>query len=514
MTCSSTTTSAAEARRPRYWIFAAGLLLAALIAPAAADSRAVDQALARARAALAAADGIAAEARLREARRAGAGDDVLRAAMGEALLAQGDLVRARQWLAPARFSPATRGRGFRLLGQLELREGRLAQAGAAFDQALAIAPADAGLWTDIARLRLAGGEDQGALQAAERAVALGPRNVGALRLRGELVRRQQGYAAALPWFDAALRIAPGDPSLLAERAATLAELGRYGEALAAMRAAPRGAPGDPRLIFQQAVIAARGGNRSLARRILARAGKGLDDLPGALLLSAALELDAGNLNAATAAADRVLRRQPANAAAQDLLAQAMARRGDAEAVLARFAAVAEGGGASVYLTSIVARAFEETGRRDRAVALLTVAATPPGSRTARGPVESGAARLDFGSGHLLRLDRDLRGRGRGLDADLLALAFAAEHPQDLAAVRNLANVRARNRQWNESARLYEWLLLRGGGNDPSLLADLALVRWRQGQGAAARELAEAAARLQPASPTVRSIVRMTVPPAN
>jgi hypothetical protein len=185
-------------------------------------------------------------------------------------------------------------------------------------------------------------------------------------------------------------------------------------------------------------------------------------------------------------------------------------------VVARFAALAETGGASVYLTTLVARAFEETGRRDRAIPLLERAAISPGGRAVRQSTGEtpDALQLDFGAAELVGLDRALRRDGRGRDADLLALAFAAEHPQDLVGVRNLANVRARNRQWNESAKLYEWLLARGGAGDASLLADLAFVRLRQGRGGEARRLAEVAAALQPASPTVRSIVRMTAKPEN
>ena len=506
MTCSNSTTSAAERRFRWRRGLGAALLLAGLIAPAAADSGAVDRALARARMALAAGDGIAAEARLREAGAAGASDDVLRASMGEALLAQGDLVRARRWLAPASFASATQGRGFQILGRLEFREGRLSEAGQAFDRALAEAPGDAGLWTDIARLRLAGGEQVGAIAAADRAVALNPGDSEALRFRGLLVRRQQGFAAALPWFEAALRRAPGDAGVLADKAATLGELGRYAEALSALRAAP----GDPRALYQQAVIAARGGDRALARRLLARAAKGLGDLPGALLLGAALELDAGNTNAAAALAERVLQRQPGNAAGQDLLARAMARNGDGEAVLARLGPLAEADGASPYLRTVVARAYEEAGRRDRAVALLARAAAP----THVPPGGAADAVLDIGADEVLRADLSLREAGRHRDADLLAFAYAAEHPQDPFAVRHLANVRARNGQWRESARLLEWLDARGGGRDAALLADLAFARLREGRSGEARRLAVAAARLQPTRPTVRAIVATTAAPGN
>jgi Flp pilus assembly protein TadD len=55
---------------------------------------------------------------------------------------------------------------------------------------------------------------------------------------------------------------------------------------------------------------------------------------------------------------------------------------------------------------------------------------------------------------------------------------------------------------------------RTGGHDSSLLADLAFVRLREGRRVEARRLAEDAARLQPAASHVRTIVRLTAPPAN
>jgi tetratricopeptide (TPR) repeat protein len=480
--------------------------LAAVVAPAAADSGKVDHALSKARAALALGDGIAAEARLRDARAAGASADTVRAPMGEALLAQGDLVRAREWLAPASFPPSTRARGYRLLGQLEWREGRLAGAGRAVDQALALAPNDAGLWVDVARLRLTGGEHALAVEAADRAVALEARNVDALWFRALLIRRQFGLAASLPWFEAALRQAPGDAGLLADQAATLGDLGRYSAALEALRAAQRADAANPRLLYQQAVIAARAGDRALARRLLGRTANRVRDLPGAMLLGAALELDASNVNAAVATADRLLRGRPGNFAAQELLARALARSGDAEAVAARFGSLAEAEEASGYLRTVVARAYEETGQRERAVALLAKAAAPSGNL----PINEGVpAVLDIDIGDLLRVDQSLRQSGRDRDADLLVVAFAAEHPQDLRALRHLANVRARNGQWGESARLLEWINARSGKRDPVLLADLAFALLNDGRRSEARSIARRAARLQPASPIVREIVRLT-----
>ena len=581
MTCSSNTPSTPERRFSS--VVAAVLLLLAAIVPAQADTGPIDRALAGARAALVAGDGIAAQARLRQARAAGAGDDDIRALMGEALLAQDDLAKAREWLAPARFSLSTRALGFRMLGRLELRERRLPEAGAAFDRALAAAPDDAQLWTDIARLRYTGGEQAQAIQAADRALGFGPGEPAALAFRGLLLRNQHGLAAALPWFDAAQRRAPQDASIRADRAATLADMGRYADALSEIRAVHKTNPGNPRVLYLQAVIAARAGQRPLARQLLQR-GKGkLRDVPGAMLLTAALELDAGNVNLAVELSDRLLRYQPDNPLAQHILARAMARSGDPGAVIARFAPLARRRDASPYLLTVVARAYEELDRRREAIDLLDRAAAPPApslqplpagadlpvlasrypdaprqakkavpyvrallglgettaaAATARkllagnpgapdawliaGDTELArqdpaaalklyqtAAAIRFGESELLRLDRTLRVAGRGRDADLLVFAYAVEHPQSLTAGRMLANVRARGGQWAQSADSLEWIGARSGWHDPGLLADLAFARLRQGRPEEARRLASRAATIQPASPSVRQIVRLT-----
>ena len=108
----------------------------------------------RLRAAFARGDGFGAELVLRERLADGTPRVELAAAMGEAELMQGELAEARRWLAPGKFSPETRGHGFRQLGRLEMREGNLPAAGAAFDQAYQTIPDDSNLWVDIGRLRL------------------------------------------------------------------------------------------------------------------------------------------------------------------------------------------------------------------------------------------------------------------------------------------------------------------------------------------------------------------------
>lgn len=138
------------------------LLVALLLAaPLTALPDAAKPPMQAAHAALDRGDGIAAEAELVRAREAGAARDELAAAMGEALLQQGETVRARQWLADGKFAKGTEGYGFRMLGWLERIDGNLPAAGGALDRALAFSPRDPLLWVEIGRLRYAGGAAPG-----------------------------------------------------------------------------------------------------------------------------------------------------------------------------------------------------------------------------------------------------------------------------------------------------------------------------------------------------------------
>ncbi|MFN5781330.1 MAG: tetratricopeptide repeat protein, partial [Novosphingobium sp.] len=155
-------------------LVAAALL--ALTSPLGARPEAVDAALSAAADAAAQGQGIKVEAELRKALSAGASRSDVAARMGEAYLLQGDLRNAREWLEPAQFSKNDEALGWRLTGRLLRLEGKLPEAGRAFDRVLALTPNDPLLWVDIARLRYVGGEHLLAIAAAERALQAGPDN--------------------------------------------------------------------------------------------------------------------------------------------------------------------------------------------------------------------------------------------------------------------------------------------------------------------------------------------------
>ncbi len=349
----------------------------ALAAPGLAIPDGAQENFKSAKSALARGDGIAAEAELQRAAKAGASRVDLAAAMGEALIAQGDLKKAREWLGPGQFAKGDQAYGWRMLALLERLQGNLPAAGKALDRGLAEAPKDPLLWIEVGRLRYVGGEHLQAIDASERALAVGPENPRALEFRAQLLRDSAGPVAALAIYERALEIAPKDIDLLGGYAAALGEAGRAQDMLAVTRRMLAQDARNPQAFFLQAVLAARTGNVELGRAMLNRIKGRMDGIPAALLLAGALELQAGNANAAVAKLASLVDRQPANRAAQLLLARALYEAGDYGQLFGRYGALSQRDGDSPYLLTLLGRALEERGDRLQAAWFLDRAAAAP-----------------------------------------------------------------------------------------------------------------------------------------
>lgn len=357
-------------------LLACALALVSALSACGDDVAQPEDPVERARLALRQGDGIAAEADLRRALNDGVDRLELTALMGEAELLQGNLPEAREWLSPGEFSEGTRARGFHLLGQLEAQSGNLAAAGAALDRAFHENPDSPELWVDIGRLRYRGGEQIQAVEAAEKAVSLGPDNPVALHFRAQLVRDAYGMKAAVPWYEAALKHDPENPDILADYAATLGELGRARDMLAAVRKLARVDPGNPQVHYLQAVLAARGGNPVLARALLQRSGNLEREVPAAMLLSAIVDIQNGNHASAAQILTRLADKQPENHRVQELLARALLLGRSDNELIYRYENSALRRGASPYLITLVGRAHEALGQRDKAAQFLDKAAEP------------------------------------------------------------------------------------------------------------------------------------------
>ncbi len=419
----------------------------AVSGPGWAVPDAAQSAFAAAGKALAHGDGIAAEAELQRAAKAGASRTELAAAMGDALIDQGALAKARTWLAPGQFSASEAAHGWMMLGKLERLSGNLPQAGQAYDKALQITPLDPLLWVEIGRLRYGGGEQLQAIEAAERALGAAPENPRALEFRAELIRDAQGYAAAIPLYERALEDSGNDLSLLGGYAGVLGEAGRNREMLAVTRHMLELSPKSPRAFFLQAVLAARAGKIELSRALLNRTRGQFDPLPAGQLLQGLLELEAGNADIAANELAVLGDLQPANQRVQLLLARALYASGDYNQLFERFAALAQRSDASPYLLTLLARAHEDQGERAAAAGLLDRAAAaslprlqPIFERDLPGILRSRFLAAPASPGQAVPYVRSLLNAGEPGAAQQAAAAFLKQRPGSGDALALLGDV--------------------------------------------------------------------------
>jgi tetratricopeptide (TPR) repeat protein len=321
-------------------------------------------------------DGIAAEAEIRRARETGIDASATRHLMGEALLLQGAAQRALDETEPAGVAPRYAAWAARIRGQALVQTGDPAAAAASFASAIRLGPGDPEVWTDVGRFRSMNGDALGALQAADRAVALAPNNLAAVILKGELTRTQLGLVAALPWFDRALGIDPQNVAAMLEKAATLGEMGRTRDMLAITREVIALDGRNPVAFYLQAVLAARARNFPLARTLMRHTGGSMDNVPAVMLLQASIDYQNGNNEQAIGRLVRLVAMQSDNLKARRILAAAQFRAADYSGTIGTLRPIADGPQADSYVLTLIGRALERQGDRDAAAAYLDRAALP------------------------------------------------------------------------------------------------------------------------------------------
>ena len=382
-------------------------------------------------------DGVAAEAEIGRARALRTPVAETAHLLAHALLLQGKpeaAIEEANKAAPAHLAYAARMRGRAYMALNDQPK-----AAAAFNQALAATPKDSQLWTDILRFRRATGELGGAIEAADRAVTLDPRNIDALQLRGELTRSQYGLAAAVPWFDRALQIDPNHVPTLVERAATLGDMGRMKEMLAETRKILSIQTNNPVAYYLQSMLAARAKKFDLARSLFQRTGGALDDKPAGMLLASAIDFETGNAEQAIARLQKLVGAQPDNVKARRLLAASQWRLGDAAGTIQTLRPLADRGDADSYVLTLIGKAYDKQGNTELAARYLARAAEPQ-RRTATalidGPVDEAQlaqlrrklAASPKDAQLQIQLIRALLGRGLGGEALERARALQAGSP--------------------------------------------------------------------------------------
>jgi protein O-GlcNAc transferase len=130
-----------------------------------------------------------------------------------------------------------------------LQAGRLEEALAAFDQALARDPSLAAAWNNKGLALNGLGRLEEALAGFARAAQLAPASASPLSNHGEILRQLRRYEEALVSFSRALAIDPGDAGALINRAAALTDLRRIDLAITDYTSVLARNPGLPQALF-------------------------------------------------------------------------------------------------------------------------------------------------------------------------------------------------------------------------------------------------------------------------
>jgi cellulose synthase operon protein C len=393
--------------------------------------------IAQARTYLLLGDGVAAESELARAAKLGTPASELHHLYAHAYFLEKKFDEA---IAEAAKAPAQhRAYAARMAGRAYITTGNVEEAAAAFTEAMETGADDTFVWTDVARFRRNTGALGEAIEAADRALAIEPRNVEALTLRGELTRSQYGLASAVPWFDKAIAIDPDNVLTLAERAATLGDLGRTKAMLADTRKILSIQPDHPVAWYLQAMLAARAKKFELARSLYERTGGKLEGQPAVMLLAGAIELQTGRAEQAIVRLGKLVAEQPGNFKARKLLASAQWRQGDVDATIETLRPAADRPDADSYMLTLIGRAFERKGNRDVAAHYLARAAEPrrrtatallagPVSDTQLAVLQRQAEAAPRDASAQIDLVRALLGRGQGGDALAYARALQQNFP--------------------------------------------------------------------------------------
>ncbi len=330
-------------------------------------------------------DGIAAESELARAARTGVPATEINHLLAHARLLQGDPAGALRQAAGA--GSAHRAYAARISGRAHMLAGDGDSALLAFNEALALKPNDADLWTDIGRFRRGNGDVARALEAIDRALASNPRHVEALVQRGELTRSQYGLAASLPWFDRALEVDANNVTALLERAITYGDMGRMRDMLADARLVLVHKSDHPTAHYLLAVLAARGGDFELARLLYNRTRGAFDSSPAGILLSGAIDYGTGNAEQAVRRLSDLVASQPGNRKARRLLAASYWRAGDARGTIATLEPIVERPDSDSYSHALMGQALRRLGDRNGAAYHLALAARPsPPARSTVDPL--------------------------------------------------------------------------------------------------------------------------------
>ena len=286
---------------------------------------------------LAVGDGAGAEDALSRARRRGADDSLVVEPLARALLAQRAYRRLLDELDPVGQPESLQAVVLALQGEALLALDEPEQARQHLQRAVEIAPASAAPRIGLARLALASGHPEIALEHGARALAVEPDSTEAWFVDADARRLDGDLAGAADSYGRVLDLNPRHERARIARAATLVDLGRTAEALRDIETVQARNPEQPQAAYLQALILSREGRLDDADAILSKTAAAIEDVDARalrgsapmLLLAGAVANARGNAEQASRHLQRFLALEPGHALARRMLGAILVRQGEA-----------------------------------------------------------------------------------------------------------------------------------------------------------------------------------------
>ncbi|MGZ8287977.1 MAG: XrtA/PEP-CTERM system TPR-repeat protein PrsT [Telluria sp.] len=268
-------------------------------------------------------DALSAEKEYRKAAELGAPAERSAHGLGMALLVQQQFQKALDETESIAKDP----QAMVLRGDAYLGLGKVDEAKAAYEAALAAKPGFASAQIGLARQALAQKDVDGAMQLAEQAVTGSPKDANAWMFRGDMLRAQGKQAEALAAYDQALKVKPDHRSAHIEKAYVEIGMRKFDAARADIEAARKVAPNSLMVVYTEALLNFTEGKHEAAREQLQKILGAMPNHLPSVLLSGAVENALGSLTQAEQHLRKYLAAVPDHQYARKLLVSTLLKLG-------------------------------------------------------------------------------------------------------------------------------------------------------------------------------------------
>ncbi len=198
-------------------------------------------------------------------------------------------------------------------------------------------------------------------EKTDEVLALNPKNVKGLILKGELVNQESGPEKSLPFFKQAIEYDPRNISALFKVAALFFDLKRIDEALETLETIYAIVPNHPLANYLSAVINVQNNNMNKAEEYLNASGQTLDDFPGALILRGVMNYSRQSYAQAIYFLKKLIKIAPDNIVARRLLGVSLLHQNDAEQAIKILMPIVEEGSAGSVVFALLGSANMKLG---------------------------------------------------------------------------------------------------------------------------------------------------------